>query len=234
MRAGLILTINGQRLRPKMLLVGGDLPAPQRRTLGLPEAWDVGVLHRYTFLRCKTPKSPPAVAAPSGKLMPMSLDLGGQLRWAWLLCGSDSMQIAVEQPIDSVQKLPPRALLSRWIDVLTKHQALKPGTKLPDLSTAVSIDLPLAGALVQEGVANRTLLIGPAGGFYNACAEDIYPTCWSAVFAANVVTNALQARHLQDALGAYRQTWGATWETTSAAPRKTSVFCFHWSIEIRS
>ena len=63
---------------------------------------------------------------------------------------------------------------------------------------------------MQEGVANRTLLIGPAGGFYNACAEDIYPTCWSAVFAANVVTNALQARHLQDALGAYRQTWGAT------------------------
>ena len=79
--SGVDLTINGQRLRPKMLLVGGDLPAPQRRTLGLPEAWDVGVLHRYTFLRCKTPKSPPAVAATVGKA---HADVAGSRRAASL------------------------------------------------------------------------------------------------------------------------------------------------------
>jgi flavin-dependent dehydrogenase len=76
--------------------------------------------------------------------------------------------------------------------------------------TAVSIDLPLAGALAQEGVANRALLIGPAGGFYTACGEDLYPACWSAIFAAEIAKKALKEKHLQDALQAYRHKWGAT------------------------
>jgi flavin-dependent dehydrogenase len=70
--------------------------------------------------------------------------------------------------------------------------------------------LPLAGALNHEGVANRTLLIGPAGGFYSACGEDIYPNCWSAIFAADALKKALKEPHLQDALQPYRQKWGAT------------------------
>jgi hypothetical protein len=205
--SGVDVTLNGQRLRPRMLIVGGDLPVHQRKILGLPEQWDHGVLHRYTFLCSKNGKQTDSQTA---RLIPMSLDLGGKLRWAWMLCGAGEFQVAVEQPIDSVQKDPPQQLLSRWIDVLMKHQVIKPGAKPLDVTAAESIDLPLAGALVQEGVANRTLLIGPAGGFYNACAEDIYPTCWSAIFAAGVAVKALQATHLQDALGAYRQTWGAT------------------------
>jgi flavin-dependent dehydrogenase len=59
-------------------------------------------------------------------------------------------------------------------------------------------------------VANRTLLIGPAGGFYTACAEDIYPNCWSAVFAADAARKALKETHVQDALHTYRHKWGAT------------------------
>ena len=66
------------------------------------------------------------------------------------------------------------------------------------------------GALSQEGVANRALLIGPAGGFYSGCAEDIYPNCWSALFAADAVRKALKEPHLQDALQPYRQKWGTT------------------------
>ena len=205
--SGVDVSINGSRLRPKMLIVGGELAPQQRKMLGLPEGWDAGVLHRYTFLRIKGTKS---VDPHAAKLIPMSLDLGGQLHWAWMLCGADSVQIAVEQPVESVPKLPPKELLARWIEVLTKHKMLKPGPKPLDINASESIDLPLAGALSQEGVANRTLLIGPAGGFYNACAEDIYPCCWSALFAANVAAKALHATHLQDALNAYRQTWGST------------------------
>ena len=71
-------------------------------------------------------------------------------------------------------------------------------------------DMPLAGALAHEGVANRTLLIGPAGGFYSACTEDIYPNCWSALFAAESIRKALKERHLQDALQPYRSRWRTT------------------------
>ena len=79
-----------------------------------------------------------------------------------------------------------------------------------DLSAAQSIDLPLAQALSQENVANRTLLIGPAGGFYSACAEDVYPNCWSSIFAVDVAKKALGEKHLQDALQPYRHKWGST------------------------
>ena len=164
-------------------------------------------MHRYTYLRLKGDKW---ADAPAAQLMPMSLDLSGKLLWAWMMAGEDGVQIAVDQPVDSVQKHPPAQLLAHWIDVLAKYRLLKNIPKPAELSAAVSIDLPLAGALAQEGVANRTLLIGPAGGFYNACAEDIYPTCWSALFAVDVAVKALQVRHLQDALGAYRETWGST------------------------
>ena len=56
----------------------------------------------------------------------------------------------------------------------------------------------------------RTLLFGPAGGFYTACLEDVYPNCWSATFAVDAVRKALKEPHLQDALQPYRQKWGTT------------------------
>src|SRR4051812_19433157 len=84
--SGVDVSINGVKMRPKMLIVGGELPTPQRKLLGLPEAWDGGVLHRYTFLRIKGNK---CIDPAAMKLMPMSLDLGGQLYWAWMLCGTD-------------------------------------------------------------------------------------------------------------------------------------------------
>jgi hypothetical protein len=140
----------------------------------------------------------------------MSLDLGGLLYWAWMLVGADEVQIAVEQPLQSVNAHPPAKLLEKWIGLLMEHRVLKSGSSPLDVSGARSIDLPFAGALAQEGVANRALLFGPAGGFYSACAEDIYPNCWSALFAVDVVKKAIKERHLQDAIGSYRQEWGAT------------------------
>jgi flavin-dependent dehydrogenase len=204
---GVSLSIDGERMHPKMLIDGGELSPAHRKILGLPKSWDAGVLHRYTYLHIKGTK---CVDGEAQKLIPMSLDLAGHLHWAWMLCGQDSVQVSVEQPIESTNAEPPKDLLAKWIDVLIKHRHLKPGPKPFDVSNAQWLDIPFAGALAQEGVANRTLLIGPAGGFYNACAEDLYPCCWSALFAASVAVKALQARHLQDALNAYRETWGAT------------------------
>ncbi|HEX3355574.1 MAG TPA: hypothetical protein VHS31_01235 [Tepidisphaeraceae bacterium] len=204
---GVDVAIDGTSIRPRMLIVGGELPSPQRKLLGLPVAWDAGVLHRYTFLRLKSAKW---IDAAQQQTIPISLDLAGQLHWAWLLARENEVQLAVVQPIESIQKSSPAKLLEHWIDVLTKHHSLKAGPKPIDTSGMQSIDLPLAGALAQEGVANRTLLIGPAGGFYTACAEDIYSNCWSATFAVEVAVKALKERHLQDALGAYRQTWGSS------------------------
>ena len=53
---GVDLSLDGVAMRPKMLIVGGELSVQQRKTLGLPESWDAGVMHRYTYLRLKGDK----------------------------------------------------------------------------------------------------------------------------------------------------------------------------------
>jgi flavin-dependent dehydrogenase len=204
--SGLTLRAQDKPLHPRLLLLATSVAPEQRRMLGVNEHWERGILHRYTYLTLKSSKGTPAAAKAS---VLMSLDLAGMLCWAWLLPGRESLQVAVEQPLETVDQKPPDALLKHWIDVLEQQQAIEPGAA-NSLDEAVSIDLPLAGALAQEGVANRTLLIGPAGGFYTACAEDVYPCCWSATFAVDVARKALKERHLQDALQEYRQKWSTT------------------------
>jgi hypothetical protein len=139
----------------------------------------------------------------------MSLDLQGRLTWAWLLPCGNSVQLAVEQPVETLDKVKPVQLLAHWAAVLKRHNVLHPDADVP-LDQAQSMDLPLAGALAHEGLANRTLLVGPAGGFYSASGEDIYPNVWSAVFAADALKKAWKEPHLQDALGPYRQKWRTT------------------------
>ena len=204
---GVRVEIGGKPCHPRLLLLAGNLPAPQRRVLGLPGEWERDVVHRYTFLKLKAPKGTGGGARPS---IAMSLDLRGTLAWAWLTPGPGCAQVAVEQPLGQLHEMPVPAMLRHWIDVLVRHGELGASDGNVDLKNAQSIDLPLAGALAQEGVANRTLLIGPAGGFYTACAEDIYPNCWSAIFAADAARRALKETHVQDALHLYRQKWGAT------------------------
>jgi flavin-dependent dehydrogenase len=206
---GLHIRLDDQLMHPKLMILAGELAPELKRAIGLPPNWDAEVVHRYTYLTVKNDKW--LQPLPAKPLLPMSLDLGGTLNWAWLLPGEGQFQLAVEQPVRTVSPHPPLELLKRWITVLVTHGVLKAGTESAiDLSTVVSVDLPFAGALSQEGVANRTLLIGPAGGFYTACAEDLYPNCWSAIHAFEVAKKAIKEPHLQDALQPYRQRWGAT------------------------
>jgi hypothetical protein len=197
---GIDLSLGKSTIRARSLILGDNLPAAQMSQLGLPGVWPKEVVHRFTYVRCKQGKNLDLGNSP---LMPMSLDLHGKLIWGWLLPGDGEFQIQVEQPIDTIEKIDGQSLLNHWCNVLKSHKVLAANFNFP--SDAVnSIDLPLAGALVHDGIANRTLLIGPAGGFYSACGEDIYPNCWSAILAAEVLKKALREEHLQDALNAHR------------------------------
>jgi hypothetical protein len=203
---GADVTAGKNELRPTALIVGGSLPEAQQKRLGLPDSWGPDLVHRYTFLKLPAAKWGELGSRP---VMPMSLNLKEMLCWAWLLPGPKGMQIAVEQPVETVGAVKPLDLLAHWADVLHKSGTLNGKGDLP-LDHAESIDIPLAGALAHEGVGNRTLLVGPAGGFYSACCEDIYPNCWSALYAADALKKAFKEPHLQDALQADRHRWRTT------------------------
>jgi hypothetical protein len=203
---GADVTAGKNELRPTALIVGGPLPDADQQRLGLPDSWGRDLVHRYTFLKLPGAKWGDLGSRP---VMPMSLNLKERLCWAWLLPGPKGMQIAVEQPVETVGTVKPLDLLAHWAEVLRKAGTLDGRGDLP-LDHAESIDIPLAGALAHEGVGNRTLLVGPAGGFYSACCEDIYPNCWSAIYAADALKKAFKEPHLQDALQAYRHRWRTT------------------------
>lgn len=202
---GMKVAVGGQLIHAKMLVVAGNLPAGLRRPLGIPDAWDAALLHRYTFV----PLPGDAAEWTSRPTIPMSLNLNGILALAWLLPGNGQVQLAIQQPLNSVEQAAPLTLLRQWAAVLGRHGLLSNPDSLP-LDKARSMDLPTAAALDADGVANRTLLVGPAGGFYSAGGEDIYPNCWSAIHAAEVIRKALKQPHLQDALQPYRDRWRTT------------------------
>lgn len=203
---GIDVTVGKARLRPKMLVLGGLPTEAEANMLGLPEAWGPDVVHRYTFLKLPGNKWADLGNRP---VIPMSLNLRDLFCWGWLLPSEKCVQIAVEQPVETLGRVQPKELLAHWASVLRSHEILVGRGEVP-VDQAQSIDLPLGGALAHEGVANRTLLVGPAGGFYSATAEDMYPNCWSALFAADAVKKALRETHLQDALQPYRHRWRTT------------------------
>jgi flavin-dependent dehydrogenase len=203
---GVEVTLGKTQVRPTVVVLAGPLPEAQQKVLGLPESWGRDIVHRYTFVKFKGAKFVDFGAKP---VVPMSLDLQGRLTWAWLLPCGNSIQLAVEQPVETLDKVKPHELLAHWVTVLKRHNVLKPEAEVP-LDQAQSIDLPFGGALPHEGLANRTLLVGPAGGFYSASGEDIYPNVWSALFAADAIKKGLKEPHLQDALNPYRHKWRTT------------------------
>ena len=203
---GLNVTVGKVRVHPKVLILGGPVAAEQSKIIGLPDTWVRDVVHRFTFVRFKGAKWADLGSKP---VIPMSLDLNGQLTWAWLLPCGQSIQLAVEQPVETLDRVKPLALLEHWVAVLKRHNVLDANAEVP-MKDVQYLDLPLAGALVHEGLANRTLLVGPAGGFYSASGEDIYPNVWSALFAADSIKKALKEPHLQDALNPYRHNWRTT------------------------
>jgi hypothetical protein len=203
---GVEIAVGKDAIHPRALVLGTDLPVAQRKILGLPEEWGVDVVHRYTYLKLPAARW---VEPGSRPIVPMSLNLRESFCWGWLLPGPNAIQLAVEQPVETLGKILPNDLLAYWAGVLKSHGVLSGKGELP-LGSVQSLDLPLCGALEHDGVANRTLLIGPEGGFYSACAEDIYPNCWSAVFAVEAVKKALREPHLQDALQPFSQKWRTT------------------------
>ena len=204
--SGLDATVGKETVRAKALILAGSLGEQQHKMLGMPEEWEHGVVHRYTFMKLKGARAPDLGTRP---LMPMSLDLKGQLTWAWLMAGPRHTQMAVEQPGNTVATQPPMELLRHWAKVLFAHGIFKAPLEIDD-GEVERLDLPFGGALAHEGVGNRTLLIGPIGGFYSATGEDVYPGCWSAIHAADVLKKALKEQFLQDAIQAYRQKWRTT------------------------
>lgn len=203
---GIELTVGNLRLCPKALVLACELPAAHKRILGIPEEWERGILRRYSFVRLKPGRS---LELSARALMPMSLNLRGTLGWAWLLPSDRFIQLAIEQTPEQLQRAAPVELLNHWAQVLFQHQVLRTPLRFAP-EQVESIDMPMAGALAHEGLANHTLLIGPAGGFYSGSAEDVYPTCWSAIHAADTLKKALKEPHLQDALQPYRQRWRTT------------------------
>jgi flavin-dependent dehydrogenase len=192
-------------IRPKAVLLAGALPPEQAKALSLPEMFASEVMRRYTFVRLRGQKWFDPAPKPCAY---MSLDLGGKLTWAWMLIAEDEAQLAVEHPLDQPEPTP-AALVRSWATVLMRHGVLK---TIDDIghNELISLPIPSAGALAREVVGNRTLLFGPAGGFYTACLEDIFPNCWSARFACEAVKAALNQTHLQDSLQPYRESWGTT------------------------
>ncbi len=200
---GMTLDVDGGVVAGKVLLLAGSLSDENARKLALPEPWAAEVVRCYSSIWL------PAGDRITGEdaIVPMSLDLGKALTWAWMLRGTDQVQLSVEQPTRDDRS--PTQLLELWCRVLRTHGLLK-SDKPIDAREIRSMEVPAAGALSRDTVANRTLLIGPAGGFFTACLEDVYPNCWSSVFAVDTVLKALKAEHLQDALAPYRENWGTT------------------------
>jgi hypothetical protein len=200
---GVDVLVGKNAIHPRSLLLATHLPVAQKKILGLPEGWGPDVVHRYTYLKLPAVRW---IEPGSRPIVPISLNLRDSYCWGWLLPGPNAIQIAVEQPVETVEKVPPADLLAHWGNVLKAHGVLAEKGELP-LHSLESLDFPLAGALEHDGVASRTLLIGPEGGFYSACSEDIYPNCWSALFAAEAIKKALREPHLQDALQPASQKW---------------------------
>ena len=203
---GIEVECGGESLRPRSLIVAGMLPSSQRQTLGIPDALESATVYRCAAVHLK-PATFPEVGDRAVAATCLDFDQPGA--GAWLLPAKPSVQLLVHEILrpGAPQSWP--RLLTDWAATLVRHGLMERSVRVsPDW--AETFDLPLAGALSLEGVANRTLLIGPAGGFYASSGEDVYPGCWSAVFAVEVLRKALRERHLQDALQPYRQVWRTT------------------------
>jgi len=217
---GLDVQLDQQAIRAKALILANYPSASAARILGLDPSWDRQVMHRC-FLAPLTGNF--SIDLGARPLLPMSLDLQQKLYCGWLLQHEIAAQISVIQPLAQEAPAKPASSLEYWLRVLRGHGVVGGGGAV-DVARISSFDLPLAGALDHEGVVNRALLIGPAAGFYSACAEDIYPNCWSAVFAVDVIRRALREKYLQDALDAYRHKWRTTLGNYLRGPQQNLRF----------
>ena len=192
---GVTLYVAGKTLKPKLLIVVDPLPTDLEKALQTGPASGSGdPFHAVYDLQQKVKE---------GDGLTMSLDLDGQLGWGWLLTLDGRSQLCVQ-----IESGDPQAALQKWMAILVKDGQVKDETI--NARSMQAMRLPLGGALRRDVVARRTLLAGPAGGFYSASGEEFYPSVWSGLIAAEAAMNALGERHVQDALGEFRGMWGAT------------------------
>lgn len=214
---GVRVAIDGKSVIAKLAILSDPLDETSLRLLGVPREWERGTLRRYTFLDLGGRTGFQRGERP---VLPMSLDLAGTLSWGWLLPTKNTVVAAVEQPVEQAGSGTER--LGRFIDLLLAHKVVK---DVPmDIAGVQTIDLPFAGALERDCVANRTLLIGPVGGFVSGAGEELYPSCWSALSAARTAATAVKATHPQDALTSYRDDWGATLGDYLRGPQQNLKF----------
>ena len=142
---GLLVEMDGVEIQAKAMLLAGDLAPEDGRKLRLPEPWAADQLRRYSFvrLRCKPAE------IDNRPIIPMSLDLGGQLTWAWMLPGTNEVQLAVEHPPGNGNGA--LDLLKHWVEVLTRHGMMKAGDCVEG-DEVRTMEIPAAGALVRECV----------------------------------------------------------------------------------
>ncbi len=199
---GVSLSAAGRSMKPRVLAIGDPLPDETAALLGAPR-----FPGREASMQATARLDGASVFGPAAdeQGIAVTLDLAGKLQWGWMLRRGDEAELCVQCPVGCDR----RKALAEWLELLRRHEIIAGDVEL-EAGSIQAFDLPLAGALVRDVVARRTLLMGPAGGFYSASGEDVYPGCWSAKFAADVAAKAVRAEHPQDALGAYRGKWGST------------------------
>ena len=202
--SGVTMTLGRRTLRPQLVAVADPLSPESAGPLRLPPF--LGRQHAVqTTATVTSAGRTPLGPATDAQGLSMCLDLAGTLAWGWLLPHGGQLQLSVQHDADADGP----ALLDRWARLLVAHGHLSADAS-PDGRTIRAYPMPLAGALSRDVVARRSVVFGPAGGFYSASGEDVYPACWSAKFAADALGKAVKAEHPQDALGAYRSRWGST------------------------
>lgn len=199
---GIHLRLGNRKLLPRILAVADPLPLDAAVLLDVPRFPGRGSCVQAT---ARLGGNGIFGSAADERALSLTLDLGRELYWGWLLRRGAEAQICVQcSPEGDVP-----ALLEEWTAMLKRHEVLAASAEVEPASIK-TWDLPLGGALMRDVVARRTLLLGPAGGFYSASGEDVYPGCWSAKYAAEIAARAVKADHPQDVLGAYRGRWGST------------------------
>ncbi|MEL7238158.1 MAG: hypothetical protein AAGK78_04790 [Planctomycetota bacterium] len=197
-QTGVTLYVAGKTVRPKIVVACDPLPGDIAASLEA-DAFTTADAPTVALVDLETAPTGPAADG----MLPMALNLGGDLAWGWLLHDGGRTQVCVQRSGGEAAEL-----VQDWLDLLSRNGMLAETRITPRQITQMR--LPLGGALTRDVVARRTLLAGPAGGFYSASGEEFYPSAWSGLFAADVAIEAAKAEHVQDALGTYRSVWGAT------------------------
>lgn len=215
---GVTFLVDEKPLATRAVVVAEMPDASVARPLNLPKPGDGEKPQDYSILRL-----PAAAKLNLGKpeSLPMSLNLAASGAWAWVLPSPGGAEVVVMHPAD--RPTDPK-LLDRWLDVLQQHGVLTLGPADRKAAKRVTVSLKVAGALHGETVANRALLVGPAGGFLTACSEEVYPSLWSAKLAVEHLVEALAKPFLQDGLASFPQTWGATLGDYLRGPQQNLKF----------